>query len=422
MRYTEIDPALFIGNRFNLLKKLPENSLAILCANSLHSHNADAESFFKQNSDFFYFTGVEEPDAVLIIYKSDNLDAGNVELFKNQPSLAEIRWHGEGISFEKTKKLSGISNIYNIKELDSRLHKYAVKADMIYLNSNEHLRSISETDNYEKKFLAKCKAKYPLHTYRRLNPLIRDLRMVKSDIEIALIQKACSITENAIMNAFNYIKDGVYEYEIEAELTGSIIKQQSYRFAYSPIIASGKNSCVLHYNNNENRCFDGDLLLLDVGSEYANYASDITRVVPVSGKFTPEQKKIYQAVDSALQQIVKIFIVGKRLQDLQIESMNILKDSLFSLDIIKNNRDQHYADYIWHSIFHQLGLDTHDNTAEIVTLQKNIVIAIEPAIYISEKNIGIRLENTYVVKDNGLENLCCNLPIAADHIEALINK
>lgn len=428
MRYKKIDNSLFIGNRNKLQSHLSNNSVVIIISNDIMPENGDGTFAFKQSSDFFYLSGIDQEASILLLYPDAKKDEWKEVLFiKHVDSNSQI-WEGDGLSKENATDISGIKNVLWLNEFESILKAVMSCVDSVYLNSNEHPRTKSEVQTRSDRFISFCKNKYPLYTYKRLAPIMSNLRAIKSDIEIELIRQACAITEKGFRRILPLVRDGMIEYEIEAELGCEFIKHGSSGFSYAPIIASGKNSCILHYNSNNARLREGDVLLLDVGAEYANYSSDTTRVLPISKKFNIKQRDIYNAVLSILNTAKKFLIIGTSLQDYHNSVVEVVKEELGKLGLLpasgfeSKKKNDAYKKYFMHNVIHHLGLDTHDWASSDMPMQHNMVFAIEPAIYIREEGIGVRLENNYVLRNNGIEDLTKSIPIDLDEIEELMAK
>jgi Xaa-Pro aminopeptidase len=426
MRYKKIDNNLFIKNREKLQSHLINNSVAIFTSNDIMPENGDGTFEFKQNSDLFYLSGIDEAETVLLLYPDAKRQEWKEILFIKEIDLKSQIWEGDGLSKENATDISGIENVMWVSEFDSIFQGVMSCLDNVYLNSNEHTRAKAEVQTRADRFIFFCKKRYPLHTYNRLAPIMARLRAVKSEIEIELIRQACAITEKGFRRILPLVRDGMMEYEIEAELGCEFIKNASSGFAYSPIIASGKNSCILHYSSNNSRLKEGEVLLLDIGAKYANYSSDTTRVIPIGGKFSVKQKKIYKSVLSILNAAEKLLVVGLSLESYYNSVVEIVKEELSKIGLLSvssfqsNKKSDEYKKYFMHNVIHHLGLDTHDWAPYDMLIQHNMVFAIEPGIYIREEGIGVRLENNYVMCKTGVENLTKSMPIDLDEIEELM--
>jgi Xaa-Pro aminopeptidase len=429
MKYAQIPNGLFSDNRHKFKSNLKPNSVAVFFSNDILPTNADGAMGFKQNSDLFYLTGIDQEDTVLVIFP-DVKDGKHTEvLFIKETSELIAIWEGAKLTKDQAKEVSGIKNIYWYTEFDKIFKTFAFQAENIYLNSNEHTRRYIDTQTAEDRFNQRLRTNYPLHTIQRSAPIMHKIRAIKSGYEIELIQKACDITEKGFRRLLNYVKPGTFEYQIEAELIHEFVSNKSRGFAYGPIIASGKNACVLHYVENDKECKDGDVILLDVAAEYANYASDMTRVIPANGKFTKRQKEVYNAVLHVKNAAQKMLVQGntfdkynKAVGDLMTEEL--LKLGLIKQDEVKNQNPAWpaYKKYFMHGTSHFLGLDVHDVGFFYEPMQAGMVFTVEPGIYIPEENLGIRLEDNILVTTGEPINLMQNIPIEADEIEALMSN
>ncbi len=428
-RYSLIDKQLFVQNRINFAKALEENTLAIFNANDLMPTNADGTMPFRQNSDLFYLTGVDQEETMLLIYPDAPEDKFKEILFLRETSEEIALWEGEKLTKAQAREVTGIQEIRWLDEFYTTLHTLASCCDGFYLNTNEHYRAEIKVESRDARFINWCKKMYPLHTYHRAAPIMQQLRAVKSQIEIDLIQEACNITEKGLRRILSFVKPGVMEYEIEAEYSHEFLKNRSRGFAYAPIIASGKNACVLHYIENAQPCKEGDLLLMDVGAEYANYAADMTRTIPVSGKFTARQRQVYQAVRRVMLQAIDILKVGNIWNEYheavgEFMTKELVDIGLLTMDEVNNQSKEKpaYKKYFMHGTSHHLGLDVHDLGDRYRRFTAGMVFTCEPGIYIREENIGIRLENDILITKSGNEDLMKNIPIELEEIEELMNQ
>jgi len=428
MRYTPADPQLFIRNRSNLVELLGENSLAIFNANDILPTNADGVMALKQNTDLYYLSGIDQEESVLLLFPDAQEKKDREILFIRETNEHLAIWEGAKLTKSKASKLSGIQNIQWTNTLDTTLHRLIQQVDNIYLNANEHLRAATSVESRDARLGKKCREEYPLHTYYRLAPLLHQLRITKGPEEIEMLQKACDITNDGFSRILNFVKPGVGEWEIEAEYMHEFLCQKSKGFSYLPIIASGKNACVLHYIDNENICHDGDMLLMDVGAEYGNWNADMTRTVPVNGKFTPRQRQVYESVLTIMRKANAILRPGIRPSDYQKQVMGFTEIELINLGLITAAQAEKQGDdkplvkkYFMHGTSHHLGLDVHDVCPVNEPVAEGMVFTIEPGIYIPAENLGIRLENNYVIGKNSNFDLMGNIPIEANDIEALMS-
>jgi Xaa-Pro aminopeptidase len=425
MRYQQINPSLYIENRKRLANHLKPNSIAILQSNDIPATNADGSHPLVQNADLLYLTGIDQEETILVL--CPNLVEGKHKeiLFIKETSELIAIWEGSKYTKEQARTATGIEHVYWVHEFEAVLTTLIFLAEHIYLNTNEHIRAKIETQTRNARLIEWCKAKYPLHKYERLAPIMQDLRSIKSPLEIAAIQQACDITEKGFRRLLKFVKPGVWEYEIEAELVHEFLFNRSKGFAYTPIIASGGNACVLHYIQNNQQCKDGDVLLLDVAAEYANYKSDLTRSIPVNGKFTKRQKDIYNAVLNVFNFAKSQLVVGKLMNDYQKEVWECMQEELIKVGLLNaaevKKQDPEkplYRKYLMHGTSHHIGLDVHDIGDKYKKFQAGMVFTIEPGIYIREENLGIRLENDFLITENGNIDLMANIPILAEDIES----
>ncbi|WP_088324595.1 aminopeptidase P family protein [Polaribacter tangerinus] len=429
MKYHPIASELFIKNRKNFASKMKPNSLAIFNSNDIYPISADSTMPFEQHRDIFYLSGVDQEESVLMLYPDcPNKNLREV-LFVRETNDHIAVWEGEKLTKEAAFKTSGVKTVYWLQDLEKVLAEMAAYADTFYINTNEHYRANVSTETREDRFTKWLLAKYPAHSVAKSNPILQRLRAVKDSIEIALMQQACEITEKGFRRILNFIKPGVWEYEIEAELLHEFVRNRSKGFAYTPIIASGNNANVLHYVENNQQCKAGDLILFDIAAEYANYKSDLSRTVPVSGRFTKRQKEVYNAVNYVKKEATKLLLPGTLWKEYHIEVGHLMTAELLKLGLLDKadvqNEDKNwpaYKKYFMHGTSHHIGLDTHDYGLLHEPMQANNVFTVEPGIYIPEEGFGIRLEDDVVVQEKGEPiNLMANIPIEADEIEEIMN-
>lgn len=428
MKYQAIDKSLFEHNRVLFNKKLNSNSLAIFCSNDQMPTNADGTMPFKQNSDLFWLTGVDQEESKLILFpESSNPNHREILFLKETSDLIAI-WEGAKLNKKQAYETSGIKTVYWNSEFENVFGELMQEVNTVYLNSNEHSRSTSEVQTQTDRFNDWCKHNYSDKAYLKSAPFMHELRAVKHSIEVDLLQHACNITEKGFRRVLDFVKPGVMEYEIEAEYMHEFLVNRSKGFAYEPIIASGRNACVLHYVDNNQRCNDGDVILMDVGAEYANYASDMTRCIPVNGRFSNRQKDVYNAVLKVMKEATSMLKPGVLLGDYHKEVGLIMQSELVGLGLI----DQHdidkqdpkspaYRKYFMHGTSHFLGLDVHDVGLFDQPIQEGMVFTCEPGIYILEENLGIRLENDLLITNSKPHDLMANIPLEANDIEDLMN-
>lgn len=428
MKYTPIDNSLYKSNRANFVKHVKPNSVSVFNSNDLMPTNADGLMPFRQNNDLLYLSGVDQEESILVIAPNASNPKHREILFVKETSELIAIWEGEKLTKAAATKQSGIETVYWLSDFDTIFHGLVTEAETIYLNQNEHLRAITTVETRDDRFRKECKAKYPDHQYDRLAPIMRKLRPIKSQLEIDAIQHACNITEKGFRRLLNFVKPGVMEYEIEAELAHEFLINRSRGFAYEPIIASGFNACVLHYVQNNQECKDGDVILMDIGAEYANYASDMTRCVPVSGKFTQRQKDVYNAVLRVMKGATAMLTPGTLHNEYHEEVGKMMESELIGLGLLDKNdvlkqdpKNPLYKQYFMHGTSHHLGLDVHDVEERNRPFEAGMVLTVEPGIYIREESLGIRLENDVLITENGQHDLMANIPLEAEEIEGLMN-
>lgn len=384
---------------------------------------------FQQHRDILFLSGVDQEESILVLFPDCSNEAHKEVLFLKETSPLIAVWEGEKLTKESAFETSGIKTVYWLNQFPTIFKQLMAEASVVYVNTNEHLRANTEVETREDRFIKQLKRDYPAHQLGKSAPIMHKIRSVKDAIEIELMQKACKITELGVRRLLSYIKPGVWEYQLEAELMHEFLSNRSKGFAYTPIIASGKNACVLHYIENNQQCNDGDVLLLDVGAEYANYSSDLTRCFPVNGKFTARQKQVYNAVLHVKTEAEKMLVPGTVLAEYQKEVGMLMEAQLLLLGLIdqtdiKNQRPDWpaYKKYFMHGTSHFIGLDTHDVGLWHEPIQAGMVFTCEPGIYIPEENLGIRLEDDLVIQASGAPfNLMKDIPLQADEIEALMN-
>ena len=430
MKYQPINSNLFIKNRKNVMAQMKPKSIAFFNSNDIYPVSADSTLPFEQHRDIFYLSGIDQEESILLLFPDcPNKDLREV-LFVRETNAHIAVWEGEKLTKKAAIKSSGIKTIYWLQDLNKVLFEMSTYADTFYINTNEHYRSSVETETREDRFIKKILAKYPAHSVAKSNPILQRLRSVKDPIELDLMQHACNITEKGFRRILNFIKPEVWEYEIEAELLHEFVRNRSKGFAYTPIIASGNNANVLHYIENNKQCKDGDLILFDIAAEYANYKSDLSRTVPVNGRFTDRQKAVYNAVNHVKKEATKMLIPGTLWKEYHIEVGKIMTSELLKLDLIDKadvqNEDPNwpaYKKYFMHGTSHHIGLDTHDYGLLHEPMQANMVFTVEPGIYIPNEGFGIRLEDDVVIQQLGEPfNLMQNIPIEAEEIEDLMNN
>ena len=430
MKYDRIDKQLYIKNRASFKQLMEPNSLAVFNSNDIFPISADSTMPFQQHRDILFLTGVDQEESILVIFPDSKNEAHKEVLFLKETSDLIAVWEGEKLNKEQAFEVSGIKTVYWLNQFPVMFKQMMADASNVYINTNEHLRANTEVETRENRFVKQLKSDYPAHQVRKSAPIMHRIRSIKDAIEIELLQKACKITEVGVRRLLSYIKPGVWEYEIEAELAHEFLRNRSKGFAYTPIIASGKNACVLHYIENNQQCKDGDVILLDVGAEYANYASDLTRCIPVNGRFTARQKEVYNAVLHVKKSAEKLLVPGTIMADYQKEVGRIMEGQLLNLGLIsqlditnQNPEWPAYKKYFMHGTSHFMGLDTHDVGLWNEPIKAGMVFTCEPGIYIPEEGLGIRLEDDLVVQESGAPfNLMKDIPLEAEEIETLMNE
>ena len=425
-RYAPIPPELFVNNRARLSKLILPDSLAVVNANDVLPTNADGSLRLIANSDLFYLTGIEQEQTVLLLYPDAHDEKQRELLFiRDVPPDLET-WEGHKLTKVEARAISGIERVHWLSEFPRLFHRLMCECEHVYLNGNEHKRAVIEVETRESRFVADVVRRYPLHDYQRLAPLLHRLRVVKSDAEVALIRKACELTGRGFRRLLKFVKPGVNETAVEAELAHEFIRGGG-GFAYTPIIARGLNACALHYIANCDECRKGDLLLLDVAANYANYNSDLTRTIPVSGRFTPRQKQVYNAVLRVFRQSSDNLRPGHLWKDWQQEAEQLVEKELVDLRLltVREIKKQDAAcpafrKYFMHGVGHPIGLDVHDVGITTEPMQAGWVMTVEPAIYVREEGFAVRLENTIVIGERGNTDLMAQIPIEAGEIEALM--
>ena len=431
MRYENIDRQLFITNRRRLAGELKASSIVVLNANDINPTNSDGTMRFRQNSDLFYLSGVDQEETVLLLYPDFHEKKYREVLFLRETNAHIATWEGHKLTKEEARELTGIETVLWISDFWNVFKMLMVMGDVehVYLNTNDHYRADVLVETREMRFVKECMARFPLHRYERLAPIMHRLRSVKSTIEIGLMQRACDITAKGFQRVLKFVKPGVTEYEIEAEYAHEFLRNRSRGFAYEPIIASGANSCVLHYIDNSQVCLAGEVLLLDVGAEYANYNADLTRTIPVSGRFTPRQREVYDGVLHVKREATKMLRPGEKYYEYHREVQKVMESVLIDLRLIDKHDVKHQdsnkpllTKYFMHGTGHQLGLDVHDVGNMYHTMKAGQVWTVEPGIYIPEEGLGVRIENNVVIEERGVFDLMRDIPEEADEIESIMQS
>jgi len=429
MKYHQIDRNLFIKNRKKFMAEIKPKSVAVFNSNDIYPISADSTMPFQQHRDIFYLSGADQEESILLLCPDAPYEHLREILFVRETNEHIAIWEGEKLTKERATEVSGIKNIQWLQDFEKVLFEIMTYCDIIYINTNEHYRSSVQTQTREDRFIKWWKEKYPAHQVAKSNPILQRLRSIKETEEIDLIQEACTITEKGFRRILGFVKPGVMEYEIEAELLHEFVRNRSKGFAYGPIIASGNNANVLHYVENNQQCKDGDLILFDVAAEYANYSSDLSRTIPVNGRFTDRQKEVYNAVLRVKNEATKMLVPGTLWKQYHLEVGKIMTSELLGLglldkaDVQNENPDwPAYKKYFMHGTSHHMGLDTHDYGLLVQPMEANMVFTVEPGIYIPAEGFGIRLEDDVVIQPSGEPfNLMRNIPIEAEEIESLMN-
>ena len=430
MKYDLISNRLFIDNRQRFMGQMRPKSIAVFNSNDIYPVGADSTLNFEQHRDIFYLSGIDQEESILVLFP-DALNQNHREVLFVRETNAHIAvWEGPKLTKVMAKEVSGVQTIYWLSDFQRVFADMMSEVETVYLNTNEHYRQAVDTQTREDRFINEVKAKYPAHQMAKSFPILNELRGVKDQIEIELLQKACNITEKGFRRILNFVKPEVWEYEIEAEFIHEFIKNKSKGFAYTPIIASGKNANILHYIENNNQCRAGELLLMDVGAEYANYSSDMTRTIPVSGRFTDRQRVVYQAVLRVKDEATKMLRPGVLWHEFHREVGKVMTAELLQLGLLdktdvanESKENPAYKKYFMHGTSHHLGLNTHDYGVLKTPMKANMVFTVEPGIYIPEEGFGVRLEDDVVLQETDAPvNLMANIPIEADEIEDLMNS
>lgn len=412
------------------MARMEPNALAVFNSNDIYPISADSTMPFQQARDIFYLSGVDQESSILVLFPDAPLEKHREMLFLTETNEHIAVWEGEKLTKEQALEVSGIKNVYWLKDFEKVFFEVMTQCETVYFNTNEHYRANVETETREARFVKWCKEKYPAHKVAKSNPILQRLRSVKDPIELELMQTACNITEKAFRRVLKFVKPGIYEYNIEAEYMHEFLNNRSRGFSYTPIIASGNNANVLHYVENNQECKAGDLILLDTGAEYANYSSDMSRTIPVSGKFTKRQKEVYNAVNKVKKEAEKMLVPGTIWADYHVEVGKLMTSELLGLGLLDKadvqNEDPEwpaYKKYFMHGTSHNIGLDTHDYGILTEPMKANQVYTVEPGIYLPAEGFGIRLEDDLVIQEKGAPfNLMGTIPIEAEEIEEIMNS
>jgi Xaa-Pro aminopeptidase len=429
MKYLPLDPTIFINNRKRFSKKMLANSIAVFVSNDEWPSNGDALHAFKQNSDLFWLSGIEQEDSMVILFPDCPDPKYREVLVLVRPNALKEKWDGKRLRAAEAKAISGISTIVWLDSIDALLQGWIHLADTIYLDTNENDRKASNVRTREYRFVDEMKLSYPLHQFQRAAKIMKEIRAIKTKEEIVVVQKAIDITENTFRKLLKFIQPGVNEYEIEAEIWHSFLSQRATGPAYGSIIASGDNARTLHYVSNNAVCKSGDLILMDFGAEYGGYNADLTRTIPVNGKFSARQKEVYNAclhlhnyAKSILKPGISVVDYTEKVGD--EATKQFVKIGLLNKPDIKNEdpANRAYRKYLYHGISHHLGIDVHDLGTRTAPIQAGMLFTIEPGIYIEEEQMGIRIENNFWITKSGSIDLMKNIPITVEEIETLMKK
>ncbi|MEI6766027.1 MAG: aminopeptidase P N-terminal domain-containing protein [Bacteroidota bacterium] len=429
MRYTPIRPEFYINNRKRLLSKLNPNSLVIINSNDEMPRNGDQTFPFRQNSDMQYMTGLDQEKCILCLCPNHPIESMREIVFTVQTSESMVTWYGHKYTHDEVRKLSGVKTVKWLDDFESTLKDLMVKSDSVYLNMNEDFRFSTDVPSRDLRFAQKLRNEFPLHKYERLAPLITEMRMCKAPEEIDMMEKACEITESAFRRLLDFVKPGLWEYEVEASITHEFIRKGASGHAYYPIVASGAGACVLHYIENDKKLKDGDLMLLDFGAEYGNYAADLSRTIPVNGKFTKRQKDCYNAVLRTFKKAKKLIVAGTTIDEINREVCRLMEAEMIGLGLFTAAQVKKqdpgaplYFSYYMHGNSHFMGMDVHDVGTKQMKLKPGMVLSCEPGLYIKEEGIGIRIESDILVTSKGPVDLMPNLPAEVEEIEQLMKR
>ena len=430
MRYKSISSHIYKKNRGKFMSRMKKNSFAVFNSNDIYPIGADSTFPFEQHRDIFYLTGIDQEETILLLSPQDKEIKNREILFIKETDKNIQIWEGPKLSKEDARSISGIEKILWLNEFEPTLKEITSQNNGIYLNKNEHYRNNSETQTREDRFISKFKKEYPTHSVYRSNPILQHIRSIKDPLEINQIKKACDITEMGFRRILKFIKPGIWEYEIEAELLHEFISNRSKGFAYSPIIASGKNANILHYIKNDSQCKSGELILIDAAAEYGNYCSDLTRTIPVSGRYSVRQKAIYNAVLNVKREATTLLTPGNLWKEYHEEVGKIMTAELLKLGLLDKNdvrkqdpKNPAYKKYFMHGTSHHIGLDTHDYGLLNEPFEPNMVFTVEPGIYLPDEGFGIRIEDVVMVQESGDPiNMMKKIPIEIDEIESIMNS
>ncbi|NND06910.1 MAG: M24 family metallopeptidase [Saprospiraceae bacterium] len=429
MRYQSIDASLFRQNRQRFVRQMKADSIAIFQSNDVMPRNGDQFFPFEQHSDLFYLSGIDQPETVLVMYPHGrNVDLREV-LFVKRGKAKTSLWEGPMLSMDEVKEISGVEKVYWLDQMPAVLQDLLHQAKRLYVNDNENLHVTAQVETKDARIAKELMGKYPFHKYHRAQPILRQLRMIKSPIEVELLRRSCTITSQAFHRVLRCVRPGIKEYEIEGKIIGTFMEGGAQGHAYEPIVASGSAACVLHYTRNDSTCAEGELILLDFGAKYAHYCADLSRTIPCNGKFTERQRSVYNAVLRTFRRAKSMMLPGIHLDELSREVGSMLSHELVDLGLLsKSEAADHASDrapykkYFMHGVAHHLGLDVHDLSDRFSPLQAGMVLTCEPALYIAEEGIGVRIENNVFITDDGPIDLMEDIPIEVEEIEEVMQE
>ena len=430
MKYRPLSNSFYNNSRKAFMAELKPKSLAVFNSNDIYPVGADSTLPFEQHRDIFYLSGIDQEESILVLFPNAYEKKQREILFIRKTDEHIAIWEGAKLTKAQAKDISGIKTIFWLEDFETVLQKLSTQCDTFYFNTNEHYRQSVETQTREDRFIKWCKKQYPAHSNAKSNPILQKLRSIKADEEIEQLQTACDITEKGIRRLLSFLKPGIWEYELEAELVHEFLRNRSKGFAYEPIIASGINANILHYTQNNQQCKAGELVLLDVAAEYGNYSADLTRTIPVSGVFTKRQKEVYNSVLRVKNEATKLLIPGMIWKDFHLEVGKLMTSELQGLGLLdkadiqnENPESPAYKKYFMHGTAHHLGLNTHDYGLLHLPMEANMVFTVEPGIYIPQEGFGVRLEDDVVIQKSGAPtNLMKNIPIEVEDIESIMNS
>ena len=430
MKYRPLSNSFYNNSRKAFMAEVKPKSLAVFNSNDIYPIGADSTLPFEQHRDIFYLSGIDQEESILVLFPNAYEKKQREILFIRKTDEHIAIWEGAKLTKAQAKDISGIQTIFWLEDFEAVLQKLSTQCDTFYFNTNEHYRQSVETQTREDRFIKWCKKQYPAHSNAKSNPILQKLRSIKDDEEIKQLQTACDITEKGIRRLLSFLKPGIWEYELEAELVHEFLRNRSKGFAYEPIIASGMNANILHYTKNNQQCKAGELVLLDVAAEYGNYSADLTRTIPVSGVFTKRQREVYNSVLRVKNEATKLLIPGLIWKDFHLEVGKLMTSELQGLGLLdkadiqnENPENPAYKKYFMHGTAHHLGLNTHDYGLLHLPMEANMVFTVEPGIYIPHEGFGVRLEDDVVIQKSGAPtNLMKNIPIEVEDIESIMNS